>query len=474
MTQAVCRVMITGRRMFADRLVYHSNQRQATHHEYDIDKDTGIVMNGRYKFTHSRSASTLTAMRIKRLADANSRRQHERIREELLQSARKEQELVAMQQEQEQMQEILQGAASRVIEEQERTDTILSALGQGLFGLDGCGCVQFLNPACERMMGWSENQLQGIPLHDLLHPAQHRATPCTEETCPLQRVLSQAVSQRIDNDMFHGRNGAPLPVSYFCTPVYRSGVQIGALICFDDITERLAAAQALDEYARQVKAQNEQLFSYCEELTETQKRLELQAEELTEKNAQILETNLLLKGLATTDGMTGLANHRAFQEAIRTVWYAGRKQSGARLVSLMLLDVDAFKAYNDSYGHPAGDEVLKILAMLLRQNMRDSDLIARYGGEEFVIIVWDADHDATLRLSTRLCQIVEQYPFENRKITVSIGIATQDVRDSTPATRQNVYKTPDELIKAADEALYEAKRSGRNRVCIAKQPALAA
>jgi len=319
-------------------------------------------------------------------------------------------------------------------------------------------------------MGWTSQQFQGIPLHDLLHPPLRGTTRCTEDTCPLLYVLKYSVPRRVEQDRFQRQDGRFLPVSYFCTPVHRAGVPSGALICFDDITERLNAAQALDEYSRQVKAQNEQLFSYCAELTATQKRLEQQATELTEKNAQVLDANLFLKGLATTDGMTGLANHRAFQEALRTIWNAGRSQARVQLISLMFVDVDCFKAYNDSFGHPAGDEVLQIVARLLCENARASDLVARYGGEEFVVVTWDSDFEATMRLATRICGIVERYPFANRKITISIGIATQDDRDHAAERSHVFYQTPDDLIKAADEALYEAKRTGRNRVCGAPGP----
>jgi diguanylate cyclase (GGDEF)-like protein/PAS domain S-box-containing protein len=372
------------------------------------------------------------------------------------------------------MQLILEGAASRVQEEQERIESILFALGQGLFGLDATGCVQFLNSAGERMLGWPEAQLQGIPLHDLLHPVETRASPCTEETCPLKGVVLHADSRRVEHDTFLRRDGAVLPVSYTCTPVLRSGVQIGALICFDDMTERLAASRAMDEYARQVNAQNEQLLGYCQELTETQQLLERQAEELRHKNAQILEANLLLKGLATTDCMTGLANHRAFQEEIRAVWQSRRKKSGDRFVSLMLVDVDSFKAYNDSFGHPAGDEVLKTVGRLLRENMRESDMVARYGGEEFVIIAWKMEHGDALRSADRVRQIIEQFPFPNRKVTVSIGVATHDNRRAAQEIERNYYGTPGDLIKAADDALYQAKRSGRNCVAAAALPRLAA
>ncbi len=363
------------------------------------------------------------------------------------------------------MHSIVEGAATRLQEEQERTEAILSALGQGLFGLDRSGCVQFLNPACERMTGWTMQQLQGIPLHDLLHPPQRRTAQCTEDTCSLLHVLKHSVPRRVEQDRFQRQDGSFLPVSYFCTPVHRAGMPSGALICFDDITERLNAARALDEYSCQVKAQNEQLYSYCEELTATQKRLEQQAAELTEKNARILEANLFLKGLATTDGMTGLANHRAFQEALRTAWNAGRNQKQVLPLSLMFVDVDCFKAYNDVFGHPAGDEVLQIVARLLHENVRPSDLVARYGGEEFVVVAWDSDFKTTLRLAKRLCVVVERYSFANRKITISIGVATQNTQSHAGEQFPLYYETPDDLIKAADEALYEAKRTGRNRVC---------
>ncbi len=415
----------------------------------------------------ARSARTPRPRRKRLSAVTGERRGDNRIREQLRDRARADQQIAAIKQEQEQLHEIVQGAACRVLEEQERTEAILSALGQGLFGLDACGCVQFINPACERMMGWAEDRLQGIIVHDLLHPPQQRHTPCSPDTCPLLQVLTHAVARRVDQDTFYRHDGSSVAVSYFCTPVYRSGEPIGALICFDDITERLAAAQALDEYARQAKAQNEQLFTYCDELTAIQRRLEQQAEELIEKNAQILEANLALQDLATTDGMTGLANHKAFQDTLRTVWGAGRAQSRVQLVSLLMVDVDKFKSYNDSFGHPAGDEVLKTVARLLRENMRDTDLVARYGGEEFVVVAWDAEIEDARRFAARICKIIEGYPFANRQVTVSIGIAVQDARNRSQSATSACYCTPDALIRAADQALYEAKRAGRNRVCAA-------
>src|SRR4051812_49356404 len=115
-------------------------------------------MKGRFITTHSRSVRALTATQGKRLANIASRGHDRRLREALMACEIKERQLLALRQEQEQMQQIVEGAASRVLEEQERIEAVLSALGQGLFGLDASGCAQFMNPACERMLGWREEQ----------------------------------------------------------------------------------------------------------------------------------------------------------------------------------------------------------------------------------------------------------------------------------------------------------------------------
>jgi diguanylate cyclase (GGDEF)-like protein len=158
-----------------------------------------------------------------------------------------------------------------------------------------------------------------------------------------------------------------------------------------------------------------------------------------------------LESLATTDGMTGLANHRAFQDRLaEQVQLATRH---GRALSLALIDVDQFKAYNDSFGHPAGDDVLKRVAQVLRQTCRISDVPARYGGEEFVVILPESDPTQAALAAERLRDAVERATFPNRAITISIGVAT--LGPAAPA--------PDRLIDAADRALYHSKRAGRNR-----------
>jgi diguanylate cyclase (GGDEF)-like protein/PAS domain S-box-containing protein len=384
-------------------------------------------------------------------------------RQRQLLSARHSATLHAMEQERDQMRDIVRGAATRVTEEQEHTQTILSALGQGLIGVDKQGNVQFLNAAAERLLGWTETELLGTPLHTHIHPQWDQTALCEPETCPLLVALQTHEAHREEQAVFVCRDSRHLPVAYICTPMLRSGLCTGGLVVFDDISERLAAARSLDEYARQVAEQNRQLQDYCAELTATQAELETHTRALTETNAQFAAANALLETLATTDGMTGLANHRVFQERLRAIWSVEESSKKLMPLSVLLIDVDNFKQYNDTYGHPAGDEVLRSIAQLMMDHVRDTDLVARYGGEEFAILLPHIEAQEAYRIAERLRAAVEAHVFPNRGVTVtiSIGFATLE---NTQAIASGL-ETPDRVIAAADRALYQAKQTGRNRVC---------
>jgi diguanylate cyclase (GGDEF)-like protein len=160
--------------------------------------------------------------------------------------------------------------------------------------------------------------------------------------------------------------------------------------------------------------------------------------------------------LTTVDGLTQIANKRFFMESLeREIARAHRYQ---RAMSLVMFDIDHFKRINDTYGHLAGDYVLKQLASAVKQKIRREDLFARYGGEEFSIILPEIPLAPSLTFAEKIRQVVEEHEFrfENTSIdvTISMGVAgaDEDVRDV------------DELIKRADERLYAAKAAGRNRV----------
>ena len=167
-----------------------------------------------------------------------------------------------------------------------------------------------------------------------------------------------------------------------------------------------------------------------------------------------------LKQLARTDGLTDLLNRRAFDEALETeIRRSGR--SGTAL-SLLMIDVDHFKAYNDLYGHPAGDACLRQVAELLRNSLkRPGDVAARYGGEEFAAILPDTDEDGAYLVADAFRRAVAQAGLPHERsdkghVTASVGVATY--------MPDNIERSALELAKVADEALYSAKAAGRDRV----------
>ena len=187
-------------------------------------------------------------------------------------------------------------------------------------------------------------------------------------------------------------------------------------------------------------------------LVEMEEKKREQDAALSEADRQIAEMRRTLENLSTIDALTGLHNHRAFQERLDREM--GRALRHGQPLSLLLLDVDKFKSYNDSYGHTDGDQALRIIAGLLQETARASDVPARYGGKEFAMILTETDMMGAVVLGERLRQAVASADGLQRALTASIGLATL-----TPA----IFSAP-ALIAQADRALCHAKGDGRNRV----------
>jgi diguanylate cyclase (GGDEF)-like protein len=158
--------------------------------------------------------------------------------------------------------------------------------------------------------------------------------------------------------------------------------------------------------------------------------------------------------LSVTDALTGLLNRRYLEK--RLTEEITRSKRHRFPMSVMMLDVDEFKSYNDRYGHPAGDAALKIVAGVLKDILRGADVAARYGGVEFAILLPQTTSTEAAAIAERLRQRVEHTEFPKRKVTISIGIASCS----------NEIDTPEDINGAADHALYEAKNHGRNNVQI--------
>ncbi|MHB9093904.1 MAG: diguanylate cyclase, partial [Eubacteriales bacterium] len=206
-----------------------------------------------------------------------------------------------------------------------------------------------------------------------------------------------------------------------------------------------------------IKSQNE-IGVLASSFNSMVERIKVMREDILQKKEELEKANIELQVMAITDGLTKLYNHRYFQDCLaKAVSFAEQENQS---ITLMILDIDYFKYYNDLFGHQAGDKLLEELAQLLIRELGPNDMVARYGGEEFTIILYGSDNQHGLKVAENLRTAVEAFPFPGReqqpegRVTVSIGVA------SFPENAKN----KEELVKLADEALYKAKCCSRNKV----------
>ncbi len=179
------------------------------------------------------------------------------------------------------------------------------------------------------------------------------------------------------------------------------------------------------------------------QINEYSQKIEHQKRELEQANAR-------LASMASTDVLTGLRNRRAMEEALSRS-LADATPNG---LSIILLDVDHFKQFNDTFGHPEGDEVLRQVGLALLTASRPTEVVARFGGEEFLVLLPTANVDVAMRVAERMRRAIEAGPWPKRLVTASFGVATYTGPADTDVA----------LLAMADEALYASKHGGRNRV----------
>ncbi|MEZ5500486.1 MAG: sensor domain-containing diguanylate cyclase [Steroidobacteraceae bacterium] len=231
------------------------------------------------------------------------------------------------------------------------------------------------------------------------------------------------------------------------------GDEIGAVLALDSKTRSDARnmVDVMQVVAGQIAAQLESFASMAEH-EQHRKFLETYQKLLEDRQETLTVRNERFKTQSLTDELTGLANRRAFDMQFEQA-LAQASRYGQHL-SLMLLDVDHFKSYNDEFGHPAGDLALVQVASLLRDSVRKSDTVARYGGEEFAIILPVTEKSGAMGLAERFRAAVANGSWEKRQVTISIGVATYS------GGRASV----EAILGDADAALYRAKSLGRNCV----------
>jgi diguanylate cyclase (GGDEF)-like protein len=244
-----------------------------------------------------------------------------------------------------------------------------------------------------------------------------------------------------------------------------TGFVIGGIAVADSVTRTLSIAQqaALSALARRVVQTletNRALREAKAELAERKAELETYAQAVGKlqdvtiakdvRAAELVERNAELQSMAETDGLTGLRNYRSLNQHIRAAFAADAP------VALLLIDIDWFKNFNDAYGHVAGDDTLKTVGSLIAMEATGGIIAARYGGEEFALVVPSADPKVVLEVGEHLRQRIERHPWQSRPITICVGCAV----------RTSDIQVVEDLIRRADDALYAAKRTGKNRVLL--------
>ena len=285
------------------------------------------------------------------------------------------------------------------------SQTLLNGLGEGVFGIDEGGRFTFVNPAALALLGVDgDAELLGRNSHQLTHHSDAEGNPYPEEECPIYRVMQTGEPLEAWQDWFWRRDGSGFPVEVYATPLWREmGTVFGGVVVFRDISE--------------------------------QKRLEAE-----------------LERQASHDRLTGLYNRRFFDQLLAKE--ISRALRSGEALSLIMFDIDHFKAINDNYGHLIGDEILQELARQVGGRLRSADILARWGGEEFMALLPDTGEAGARELAETIRAQVAHQAFPSAgDVTISLGVAELEAGEAL-----------EELTRRADEALYAAKTQGRNRV----------
>lgn len=301
-------------------------------------------------------------------------------------------------------------------ESETRYRDLLDNMDALVHSVDAQGKILYVNRAWLTTLGYDASQLGSLTIFDVIHPADSQR---------FREQLQQLIEgEDLEQHEFRllTSSGATLIVEGRSNCRRIEGQPLATRSIFRDITSRRQHESQLDSYRQQLEAANRQLME-----------------------------------LATTDSLTGLHNRRAFQERLASE--VERAQRYEHYVSLILIDVDHFKQFNDSFGHQVGDEVLQRVARTLQRVARGSDFVARFGGEEFTVILPYTDSAGAVIFAERLRAAIEAEPCPQRQITASLGIATL-----APGYNVDGDDESTSLIRSADEALYYSKAMGRNQV----------
>ena len=301
----------------------------------------------------------------------------------------------------------------------QRVKLLMDSSPTAVFLVEQTGTITYSNHLAELIFGYQKNELIGKPIENLVppkyrgHHQDHRRIYITNPVMRPMGILNNLVGMR--------KNGDEFPIDVGLNPVW---LERGMLI----ICSVIDASQKVN---------------FLNNLVEERKKLS--------------KDNARLGRLADQDALTGLYNRRAFERILMENLATARAATDA--ISIILADIDHFKDFNDAYGHPVGDLLLKDLGIALTRNIRREDTAARVGGEEFVIILPGIHQDPARGFGERLRKVIEQDNLSTRSMTVSLGAATYEFT----SRRTSLKRIMKQMISEADQAMYQSKKTGRNR-----------
>ena len=283
---------------------------------------------------------------------------------------------------------------------------LLQAAGEGIYGIDNNGLATFINPAASKMLGYGENELIGQSMHALIHHSHPDHSPYAIEECPIYAAFRYSKAHHVNKEVFWKKDGTPFWVEYTSTPVIENNQTNGAVVVFNDVSER---------------------YNF----------------------------ELELEKLAHYDTLTSLPNRFSFFNHLKSMFNS--IEHNENMLAVCFIDLDNFKQINDTLGHSVGDNTLIVIARLLTQELNhNGGYLARLGGDEFGVILkkCKSENEISTILDRTVNTVSQPVYIQGMElnISISIGVAIYPIAG----------KSPEELIMNADIAMYHAKESGKN------------
>jgi len=366
------------------------------------------------------------------------------------------------------LQILLKDRSARLKTASQRYGKLFARIDDSLLETDMSGNIRDMNPAGIKALQLRESfGMKNESREEILEEMRRRkitAANLYEEPADRKRLLSilskkgrvtnfQLRGKRLDGDVFDAVVDAFLDYDEKGNPIFLARII--------DLSSIKQAQYLLQETNSLLEKKNNELSMTVAELQALKERYQQRSGELDKLNSELKKTNRKLKELAITDGLTGLYNHRHLMELFKREWE--RSKRNRRGLCFLMMDVDYFKGFNDTWGHQAGDRVLRLVADTIKTQTRKYDITARYGGEEFAVVLPETGTTTCYAIASRIRKTVEEMDLslekngKKGKVTISIGLTEYLPEEGDP-------RLVDQLLQDADSGLYLAKSKGRNRV----------